>query len=50
MCCNKLVTHTESHASAVSLLDSGEQSYIKKSLVPMASFMKESRSSVAASQ
>ena len=50
MCYKKLVTHTESHASAVSLLKSGEQRYIKKAMVPIASFMKESRSSVAASQ
>ena len=27
--CKKLVTHVESHASAVSLLESGEQRYIK---------------------
>ena len=27
--CKKLFTHVESHASAVSLLESGEQRYIK---------------------
>ena len=29
MCNKKLFTHVESHASAVSLLESGEQRYIK---------------------
>ena len=29
MCYKKLFTHVESHASAVSLLESGEQCYIK---------------------
>ena len=33
MRCKKLVTHGESHASAASLLESGEQRYIKAVII-----------------